>query len=90
MVSPMRQQHTLRRPVQISGIGLHGGEEVSVRLLPAPPDAGLSFTAAGQPGVALPARYDQVIDTRLATTLGTEGWKAVSYTHLTLPTNDQV
>ncbi|MDG1478084.1 MAG: UDP-3-O-acyl-N-acetylglucosamine deacetylase [Myxococcota bacterium] len=79
----MRQQHTLSRPIQVSGIGLHSGQDVSVRLLPAPPSAGLSFTAAGKPGSPpLPARYDQVIDTRLATTLGGEHFMVATVEHL--------
>jgi UDP-3-O-[3-hydroxymyristoyl] N-acetylglucosamine deacetylase len=83
MVTPMRQQHTLRQPIQVSGIGLHGGQDVSVRLLPAPPNAGLSFTAAGQPDIPpLPARYDQVIDTQLATTLGGEHFRVATVEHL--------
>ena len=83
MVSPMRHQHTLRSPVQVRGIGLHGGQKVSVRLLPAPPDTGLIFTAADQPDIApLPARYDQVLDTCLATTLGNSQWKVSTVEHL--------
>lgn len=83
MVTPMRRQHTLSRPIHVRGIGLHGGQEVSVRLLPAPPNAGLSFTAAGQPDIPpLPARFDQVIDTRLATTLGGDRFKVATVEHL--------
>ena len=83
MVSPMRRQHTLHRPVQVRGIGLHSGQEVSVRLLPAPAGAGLTFTSADRPDCEpLPARYDQVLDTRLATTLGNAHWKVSTVEHL--------
>ncbi|MFT5686856.1 MAG: UDP-3-O-[3-hydroxymyristoyl] N-acetylglucosamine deacetylase [Myxococcota bacterium] len=83
MVTPMRRQHTLSRPIHVRGIGLHGGQEVSVRVLPAPPDAGLSFTAAGQPDLSpIPARYDQVVGTQLATTLGDGHFKVATVEHL--------
>ena len=38
-----RSQQTLKTPVEISGIGLHSGNEVHVRLLPAPVDHGIEF-----------------------------------------------
>ena len=83
MVTPMRHQHTLSRPVQVDGIGLHGGQAVSVQILPAPIDAGVCFTAAGRPDVKpLPARYDQVCDTLLATTLGNNQWRVSTVEHL--------
>ena len=83
MVTPMRHQHTLSHPVQVHGIGLHGGQEVSVQILPAPIDAGVCFTAADQPELPpLPARYDQVCNTLLATTLGNEQWRVSTVEHL--------
>lgn len=38
-----RRQHTLRTPVEVTGIGLHTGEETRVRVAPAPPDHGIEF-----------------------------------------------
>ncbi|MEO0660125.1 MAG: UDP-3-O-acyl-N-acetylglucosamine deacetylase, partial [Planctomycetota bacterium] len=38
-----RRQHTLRTPVEFSGVGLHSGEEVRVRVAPAPPHHGIEF-----------------------------------------------
>lgn len=38
-----QKQHTLGRPVQLSGIGLHSGEEVHLELLPAPAHSGVVF-----------------------------------------------
>ncbi len=56
---------------------------MSVRLLPAPPDTGLSFTDADRPDIPpLPARYDRVLDTRLATTLGDGRFKVATVEHL--------
>lgn len=83
MVTPMRHQHTLSRPVQVHGLGLHGGQEVSVQILPAPIDAGVCFTSAQRPDIEpLPARYDQVCDTLLATTLGNKQWRVSTVEHL--------
>jgi UDP-3-O-[3-hydroxymyristoyl] N-acetylglucosamine deacetylase/3-hydroxyacyl-[acyl-carrier-protein] dehydratase len=38
-----RQQQTLRTPVEFEGVGLHSGELVKVRVLPAPADTGIEF-----------------------------------------------
>ncbi len=38
-----RRQNTLRTPVEMSGIGLHSGEEVRVRVAPALQDHGIEF-----------------------------------------------
>lgn len=64
-------QTTLAGPAELSGIGLHGGAIARVRVLPAPADHGRVFYRADLPDTpAIPARYDSVVDTRLATTLG--------------------
>jgi len=39
----MRQQRTLSSPVEFSGRGLHSGESVNVRVLPAREDTGVEF-----------------------------------------------
>ena len=38
-----RRQHTLRTPVETTGIGLHSGTETRVRVAPAPPHSGIEF-----------------------------------------------
>lgn len=38
-----RRQHTLRTPVETTGIGLHSGTETRVRIAPAPPHSGIEF-----------------------------------------------
>ena len=38
-----RRQQTLRHSIEFSGIGLHSGEEVDVRLLPADSNSGIEF-----------------------------------------------
>ena len=64
------QQQTLAGPVQCTGIGLHSGKPVSLRLVPAPPDSGVLFVRTdlpNQPQVA--ARAEFVTSVMRATTL---------------------
>jgi UDP-3-O-[3-hydroxymyristoyl] N-acetylglucosamine deacetylase/3-hydroxyacyl-[acyl-carrier-protein] dehydratase len=48
----MRPQRTLSTPVEFSGRGLHSGEEVRVRVLPAGEDAGVEFVRTDLPDAA--------------------------------------
>ncbi len=66
------RQHTLRQPISCSGVGLHGGQPVTLTLHPGLPDTGLVFVRSDL-GVSMPARFDHVIDTRLCTVLAAEG-----------------
>ena len=63
------RQATLKAPISCSGVGLHGGHPVSVRLLPAPARHGIVCHRADL-GVRIPARFDSVVCTRLCTTVG--------------------
>jgi UDP-3-O-[3-hydroxymyristoyl] N-acetylglucosamine deacetylase len=67
-VAPSIQQ-TLKAPIGCVGTGLHSGRRVELRLLPAPAGTGIVFRRTDL-GVAIPARFDHVIDTRLCTVLG--------------------
>ncbi len=53
-------QRTLAKEVSFSGIGLHTGKKVSVRLAPAPPDTGISFIRTdleGAPSIKVSPKY---------------------------------
>ncbi len=67
----MTAQTTLKQAVSCSGIGLHRGIEVHLRLLPAKADTGIVFrrTDVEKKRGLIPARHDLVTDTRLGTTL---------------------
>lgn len=67
----MNKQTTLLKPVTLSGIGLHSGSTVSMRILPAAANTGVTFRRMDvEPSRAMvPARYDAVCDTRLGTTI---------------------
>ena len=67
----MPQQQTLKQTVSFSGIGLHGGNKVSMTFLPAAPGTGLRFRRVdldGRPEVE--ARAEHVVDTQRSTTIG--------------------
>ncbi len=68
-------QRTLRTAIGCTGLGLHSGARISLRMLPAEADSGIVFRRtdlAGGP-VEIPARFDHVLDTRLNTTIGLPG-----------------
>jgi len=66
------QQRTLQRAVECEGIGLHSGAKVTLRLVPAPADHGLVLVRTDLPSKPqIPVRSEYVVDTSLATTLGT-------------------
>jgi UDP-3-O-[3-hydroxymyristoyl] N-acetylglucosamine deacetylase len=62
------QQHTLRAAISCVGTGVHSGARVAVTLRPAESDSGIVFHRTDR-GATIPARFDHVVDTRLATTL---------------------
>jgi len=68
-------QKTLRNEMHTTGVGLHSGREVSLRLLPAPADSGIVFVRvdlpAGDSGCAnqIRAHATNVVSTELSTTL---------------------
>lgn len=72
-------QRTLKKPVSIHGVGLHSGKPVSLQLLPARPNRGVFFIRTDLPGrPEVNASYKNVINTQLATTLGTDGGVSVA------------
>lgn len=66
----MIYQKTLRNVIRAKGVGLHSGEQVYLSLRPAPPNTGVIFRRVDlQPLVEIPARLENVGDTRLSTAL---------------------
>ncbi|MGA3398057.1 MAG: UDP-3-O-acyl-N-acetylglucosamine deacetylase [Acetobacteraceae bacterium] len=70
---PAVWQRTLKAPIGCVGIGLHSGKRVSLNLRPAEPGHGIVFRRTDL-GRDIPARFDRVVDTQLATVLGDERW----------------
>ena len=74
-------QRTLHSAICCVGTGLHSGQTVRVTLRPAPADAGIVFYRTDL-GVSIPARFDQVTDTRLCTVLSTGSARIGTVEHL--------
>nr|WP_239002688.1 UDP-3-O-acyl-N-acetylglucosamine deacetylase [Rhodovastum atsumiense] len=68
-------QRTLRNAISCVGVGLHSGRKVSLSLRPAPADTGIVVRRTDL-GIDIPARWDNVVDTRLCTVLGLPGQPA--------------
>jgi len=65
------QQRTIKKPVQVVGIGLHKGEPIRLRLEPLSADAGIVFYREDL-ALSIPLSPKSVIDTRMATVIGSE------------------
>jgi UDP-3-O-[3-hydroxymyristoyl] N-acetylglucosamine deacetylase len=77
------QQHTLAGDIVQTGIGLHSGLEVTVRIRPAAIDAGRTFVRIDRPGSpAIAAQFSQVGETTLSTELGQGDAKVRTVEHL--------
>lgn len=79
----MIYQKTLRNVIGAKGVGLHTGEQVCLTLRPAPPDTGIVFRRIDLTApVEIPARLENVVDTRLSTTLGSGRVRISTVEHL--------
>jgi UDP-3-O-[3-hydroxymyristoyl] N-acetylglucosamine deacetylase len=66
----MIRQRTLKNVIRATGVGLHTGEKIYLTLRPAPVDTGIVFCRVDLDDVIqIPARPENVGDTRLSTTL---------------------
>lgn len=78
-------QNTLLGVAECSGIGVHSGEKVTVRIKPAPVNSGITFirTDITKGMREIPARWDHVVDTKLCTVIGNKaGVKVATIEHL--------
>jgi UDP-3-O-[3-hydroxymyristoyl] N-acetylglucosamine deacetylase len=83
--SATSHQHTIATPAQCTGVGVHSGKQVTLRLLPGEADTGIIFIRTDLQGEArsIPARWDTVADTRLCTVIANEhGGKVGTIEHL--------
>jgi len=82
---PVMMQQTLLGTAECSGIGVHSGEKVTLRIKPAPIDSGIVFvrTDITKGMREIPARWDHVVDTKLCTVIGNKaGVKVATVEHL--------
>ncbi len=78
-------QKTLAKAVECSGVGVHSGNQVNLRLCPAAEDTGIVFIRTDLLNGArrIRARWDQVVDTRMCTAIGNDhGGKVATIEHL--------
>ena len=79
----MKMQHTLQNVIEFSGIGLHTGCPVNVRILPSDADTGIRFLRKDLPGSPfIKAVSANVISTSYATTIGSRGASVSTIEHL--------
>jgi UDP-3-O-[3-hydroxymyristoyl] N-acetylglucosamine deacetylase len=74
-------QRTIRKPVGVSGIGLHSGKTVHLKIAPAPANSGIVFHVVGH-AEPIPAAPESVIDSHYATTVGRNGTRVQTVEHL--------
>ena len=65
------QQRTIKKPIEVIGIGLHKGEPIKLRLEPLDVDAGIVFYREDL-ALTIPLSPAAVIDTRMATVIGSD------------------
>ncbi|MGB5750845.1 MAG: UDP-3-O-acyl-N-acetylglucosamine deacetylase [Desulfobacterales bacterium] len=82
MITPIHQR-TLNKAVSCSGIGLHSGKTVQLTLKPASVNHGIIFVRKDLPdNPSIPARFNCVVDTSLATVIGSNGVIVSTIEHL--------
>ncbi len=76
------RQNTLSRDVATSGIGIHSGKRIQLRLLPAAENTGVVFRRTDCGGIEIPALASHVSSVELATTLGRDDVTISTVEHL--------
>jgi UDP-3-O-[3-hydroxymyristoyl] N-acetylglucosamine deacetylase len=76
-------QRTLKSSIKATGVGVHTGRKVAIAIRPATPNTGIVFCRSDLPGnPAIPARAENVVDTRMATVLEKDGARVSTVEHL--------
>ncbi len=76
-------QRTVDGEIGCTGIGLHTGKKIVMSIKPLPPNSGVRFCRSDLPGSPhIRARLENVLDTRLATTIGQSGHIVSTVEHL--------
>lgn len=76
-------QQTVARTIRCSGIGLHSGRAVNLKIKPARINHGIKFVRTDLPDKpVIPARFNCVVDTSLATVIGINGAIVSTIEHL--------
>jgi UDP-3-O-[3-hydroxymyristoyl] N-acetylglucosamine deacetylase len=78
----VRFETTIQRPVETTGVGLHSGAPVSLRILPAPASAGIVFLRTDLDRFPIPANWRYVARVSYATSLMRQGVLISTTEHL--------
>jgi len=78
----LRFETTLQRPVEASGVGLHSGVPVKIRVLPAPPSTGIVFVRSDLNNFPISASWRHVAKVSYATSLIKQGVLISTTEHL--------
>ena len=79
----MIPQKTLKNRVRATGVGLHSGESVELRVCPAEADTGITFLRTDLPArPRVAARAENVVDTSMSTTLAAGDARVSTVEHL--------
>jgi UDP-3-O-[3-hydroxymyristoyl] N-acetylglucosamine deacetylase len=85
LVTERAFQQTLAGEIACTGIGVHSGQKVSMRLLPAEANVGIAFIRTDLLNGArrIEARWDNVVDTRMCTVIANQaGSRVATIEHL--------
>ena len=74
-------QTTIKKAVELVGIGLHKGSPVKLRLEPLESNSGIVFYRSDV-GVSIPLIPENVVDTKMATVIGKDGFVISTIEHL--------
>lgn len=76
-------QKTIAREAECTGVGVHSGKIVQLSVKPAPINHGIQFMRTDLPDrPCIPARFNKVVDTSLATVIGDNGFIISTIEHL--------
>src|SRR6266478_5734323 len=78
----LRFENTVQRPVEATGVGLHSGVPVSIRILPAPVSTGIVFLRTDLDNFHIPASWRNVARVSYATSLMRQGVLISTTEHL--------
>jgi UDP-3-O-[3-hydroxymyristoyl] N-acetylglucosamine deacetylase len=81
-LSSLQQEQTIRTPVECSGLGLHSGAPVHLKILPAPPGSGIVFRRVDLDGFEVQAVGRNVARVSYATSLMKKGVLISTTEHL--------
>src|ERR1700719_3085053 len=82
LAQPAHLEQTIAAPLEVSGVGLHSGAPVKMRLLPAPAGSGIVFRRTDLDNFEIPANGRNVAKVSYATSIMRQGVLISTTEHL--------